>query len=249
MKDILALIEERQQTYSQLPFFQFLQDKSINPRKRLSFVPCAAPFIMGFSDLCKYVLRQEPTQDKIQEILNKHTYEDDFHWQWFLEDLEKLGFNGFSRLNNSLIFLWSEETKASRFLINELYKYIVDSDALGKLIIMEAMEATAEIFLFSTAQAANNLEIITDKQYKYFGSYHCESESDHNTRSNNVRKFIENIYIPEEDRQKKVELVEKVFQLFAQWNHELLIYAQNSQVSQPLDLQLQLNREQISKVA
>lgn len=102
MKNILALIEEKQQVYAQLPFFQFLQDESIEPIQRLAFAPCAAPFIMSFSDLCKYALRQEPTNDKIQAILNQHTYEDDFHWQWFLEDLEKFGLNASLQLNDSL---------------------------------------------------------------------------------------------------------------------------------------------------
>ncbi|WP_019505652.1 hypothetical protein [Pleurocapsa sp. PCC 7319] len=243
MKDILALIEEKQQIYSQLPLFEFLQDKSIHPAKRLAFAPYAAPFIMSFSDLCKYVLRQEPTNDKIQTILNQHTYEDDFHWQWFLEDLEKLGFNYSLQLNDSLRFLWSEETKASRFLTHELYKYIVQSEAIEKLIIMEAMEAAADTFLSFTEQITDELQLITNQEYQYFGSDHHDSEKNHNTRSDEVRTFIENIHLSAETRQKSIDLVEKVFELFTQWAYKLLSYAQDDQVSQSLDLKL--DREQI----
>ncbi len=247
MKDILALIEEKQQVYSQLPLFEFMQDKSIPAIKRLSFAPCAAPFIMSFSDLCKYVLRQEPTNDPIQKILNQHTYEDDFHWQWFLEDLEKLEFNYSVQLNHSLRFLWSDKTKTSRFIIHELYKHIVQSEPVEKLIIMEAMEAAAEIFLSFTKQITDELQLITNQEYPYFGSGHCDSEKDHNTRSNEVREFIKNIHISEENRQQSIDLVEKVFELFTQFTYSLLTYAQGYQVSQPLVLQL--DQEQILKVA
>ncbi len=111
MKEILALIEEKQRIYAQSPLFEFMQDSQIHPIKRLAFAPCAAPFIMSFADLCKYTLRQEPTNDKIQALLNQHTYEDDFHWQWFLEDIQKLGFNFSLQFNDSLEFLWGQKTK------------------------------------------------------------------------------------------------------------------------------------------
>jgi hypothetical protein len=93
MKEVLDLISTKKQQFSQLPFFQFLQDENIDPRQRLAFAPCFAPFVMGFGELNKYVWRQEPTTDPIQSLINQHTYEDDGHWIWFLEDLQKLGFD------------------------------------------------------------------------------------------------------------------------------------------------------------
>ena len=61
MKDVLIYIERKKEQFSDLPFFSFLQDKTINPEVRLSFAPCAAPFIMSFGELNKCVLRDEPT--------------------------------------------------------------------------------------------------------------------------------------------------------------------------------------------
>ena len=52
------------------------------------------PFIMGYSDLNKYVFRKgegDADLEPLQVLLNAHTYEEDFHWQWMLNDLEKLG--------------------------------------------------------------------------------------------------------------------------------------------------------------
>ncbi|MDJ0679680.1 MAG: hypothetical protein QNJ18_07420 [Xenococcaceae cyanobacterium MO_167.B52] len=243
MKNILALIEEKQQVYSQLPLFKFMRDQSIPPTKRLAFAPCAASFIMSFADLNKYVLRQEPTNDKIQAILNQHTYEDDFHWQWFLEDMQKLGFNCSLPFNDSLRFLWSEKTKNSRLLTYQLYKDITESEPIEKLVVLEAIEATADVFLSVTKQVTDELQLITNQEYKYFGEHHSDREKDHNAYSDDVNKFIENIYISEKTRQKSVDLIEKVFELFTQWTYELLAYAQSYQVSQALNQQL--NREQL----
>ena len=247
MKSILALIDTKKYVYSQLPFFDFLRDETISPLKRLAFAPCAASFIMGFADLNKYILRQEPTTDKVQEILNQHTYEDDFHWQWFLEDMQKLGFNCSLELNNSLIFLWSQETKTSRLLTYELYQYIGQAEPIEKLVILKAIEATANVCLSLTKSIVDELQVINSQEYKYFGNHHLSLENTHNSHSHDVNQFIEDIYISDKTRQKSIDLVDKVFELFTQWTYSLLDYAQNYQISTPLELQLE--QEQIWKVA
>lgn len=233
MRQTLNLIKKKQQRFAQLSLFEFMQDKTIDPVKRLAFAPCAAPFIMSFTDLCKYVLREEPTSDKVQEILNFHTYEDDFHWQWYLADLEKLGFNYSLEFNDSLTFLWGDETKASRFLAHELYRLIVESNAVEKLMILEAMEAAADVFLAQTGKITKELEPITNLEYEYFGSSHSAAEHNHNTRSHDARKFIQNIRVSPEAEQKIADLVEQVFQLFTHWSDRLLSFAQDYQISQP----------------
>lgn len=238
MKDILALIKDRQQVYSKSPLFKFMQDESIHPAKRLAFAPCAAPFIMSFADLCIYVLRQEPTNDKIQAILNQHTYEDDFHWQWFLEDLEKLGFNNSLQLNDSLKFLWGEETKASRLLTYQLYQYIAQSEPIEKLVVLEAMEAASDVFMSFTRPVTTQLQLITNQEYKYFGERHFDAENNHNAHSSDVNKFIANIYISEKTRQKSIDLVNQVFELFIQWNARLLNYIQSDSLSESFSLQI-----------
>ncbi|MGL5832496.1 MAG: hypothetical protein ACRC1Z_04590 [Waterburya sp.] len=239
MKDILALIEEKQKTYACSPLFSFMHDQTIHPLKRLAFVPCSAPFIMGFSDLCKYSLRQEPTNERIQMILNQHTYEDDFHWQWFIKDLETLGFNCSLAFNDAIQFLWSDQTKVSRLVTYELYSLIVNARAVDKFIIMEAIESVANIFLSATKYITEELKLITHQKYEYFGHSHCEAEHDHNTNSKDAREFINSIQITPKARKRSIYLVEEVFKLFAQWNQELLIFAQNHQVSQPFEQQLE----------
>lgn len=237
MKEILALIEEKKKVYAQLPFFEFIKDQSISPRKRLSFAPCAASFIMSFADLNKYALRQEPTEDKIQQILNQHTYEDDFHWKWFLEDMQKLGFNCSLEFNESLSLLWSDRTKHSRLLTYQLYEYITQSEPIEKLIILEAIEATADIFLSLTRQITNELRLNTNHEYRYFGDCHLNQETSHTAKDTDINEFISNMYLSKENKLKAIELVDKVFTGFTQWTYELLVYAQSYQELQALSEQ------------
>lgn len=242
MKDILALIKNKQQVYAKSPLFKFMQDENIHPIKRLAFAPCAAPFIMSFADLNKYVLRQEPTNDKIQKILNQHTYEDDSHWQWFLEDMQKLGFNCSLPFNDSLKLLWSEETRVSRLLTYQLYQYIAQSEPIEKLVVLEAIEATSDILVLATKQITEELQLLTNQEYKYFGECHFDAEKDHNAYSNEVNQFIETIYVSETTRRKSIYLIEKVFELFTQWTNELLIYAQSYEMSKALNQQILLKQ-------
>lgn len=94
MKTVLQHIEINKESYAQLPLFEFLRDERRTPQERLAFLPHIAFFIMAFSDLNKFVLRDEtPSIDSYQRKVNAHTYEDDHHWPWYLEDLHKLGYN------------------------------------------------------------------------------------------------------------------------------------------------------------
>ena len=50
MEKVLALIEKKKQEFAKSELFEFMRDKSIDPRQRLAFAPCIAPFTMGFGD-------------------------------------------------------------------------------------------------------------------------------------------------------------------------------------------------------
>lgn len=93
MSAILKRIFELKRSYAKLPFFEFLRDETIDAADRIAFYPGMAHLILSFGDLNKYVLRKEPTTDEYQARINTHTYEDDHHWRWYLEDFKKLGFD------------------------------------------------------------------------------------------------------------------------------------------------------------
>ena len=234
MKKVLALIEQKKSEFAKLPLFEFMRDPSIDPQKRLAWAPCAAPFIMSFGELNRDVLREEPTNNKIQLAINKHTYEDDYHWMWFLEDLEKLGFDRSINFTDALRFLWSEETQASRWLAYQLYRYTFQASPLQKLIVVEVIEATGNVFLAVATQVNQELKAITQKEYRYFGGEHFTIDSAHSLlNSLELEELIEDICLTETTLQEAYDLVNQVFELFTKFTHRLLAYAQAQQIKQP----------------
>jgi thioredoxin reductase len=225
MRKILAAIEQKKREFAQLPLFEYMRDKSVDPLQRLAFAPCAAPFVMSFGDLNKNVFRDEPTTDEIQAIINKHTYEDDHHWLWFLEDLEKLGLNPSLSFNDALRFLWSEETSISRQISQELYQLTFQANPIQKLVAIEATEATGNALLAVSSQVIRELAAITKEEYGYFGSSHLIVDTGHTYCSGEAKQLIESIQLTEAVQRECLEVVESVFAVFTELTHEFLAYA------------------------
>lgn len=234
MKEVLALVEKRKQEFAQLPLFQFLQDKSIDPRQRLAWAPCVAPFAMGFGQLNRYDLRKEPTDDPIQKLINRHTYEDDHHWVWFLEDLETLGLNHSMKFSDAMRFFWGEETYKTRQVCHQIALYTFRSEPIIVLAAIEAIEATGNVALALTAQVAQELQEITKQKYRYFSRHHFSVETGHATGTNDVVQFLERIQLTQEQKAKAFEVVEKVFQVFTEATNEMMAYAEKHLIVQPL---------------
>ncbi|MBE9212075.1 hypothetical protein IQ247_05010 [Plectonema cf. radiosum LEGE 06105] len=244
MQEILSLIEEKNQEYALLPLFKFLEDKTINPRQRLSFAPCIAHFIMSFGDLNKYVFREKQVLSKVQDIINEHTYEDDHHWPWFVTDLEKLGFNPQMNFTQVLRYLWSEQSKVSRQLSYQLSAYTLQAEPIIKIAAIEAIEATGYVLFSRTAQVASELTEITGEKYTYFGDFHFNLENGHAMGTEGGEAFLATLDLTESQRQQAYEVVENVFSIFTEWTHELLAYAQK----QNAELELYKEIENSAKV-
>ena len=233
MEEVLALIEKKKQEFAKSGLFEFMRDKSIDPRQRLAFAPCVAPFVMSFGEFNKYVFREEPTNDPLQEIVNKHSYEDDHHWLWFLEDLETLGINRTLKFSDALNFVWSEETQASRWVTHQIFRYAFEATPIAKLAILEVIEATGNVFFSTAAPIAEELRTITQKEFLYFGCFHLAVETGHTTGTPDVEKLIKNIQLTIESRQEAFEVVENLFEAFTKLTNELLLYAKNHSFEKP----------------
>ncbi len=234
MEEVLALIEKKNQEFAKSGLFEFMRDQSIDPRQRLAFAPCMAPFVMSFGELNKYVLREEPTNDPIQEIVNNHTYEDDHHWLWFLKDLETLGINRYVKFSDALNFLWNEETKAARLVSHQIFRSAFGASPITKLAILEVAEATGNVFFSTAAPIAQELRTITQKEFLYFGCFHLAVETGHTTGTPEVDQLIKNIQLSEETRQEAFKIVENLFEVFTEMMDELLVYAKTHSFDQPL---------------
>jgi hypothetical protein len=235
MKSVLQHILRRKRDYARLPFFDFLRDAELTPRERLAFFPCMASFIMSFGDLNRYVLRTEPTSDPHLKMINAHTYEDDHHWPWYLEDFTKLGHDlGGQAPSDTLRFLFSDATVQNRLLAHRLAHLIWKSEPVVRLAIVEAIEETGNVLFALTTKLAEQHQAETGVELRYCGEFHFQLESGH--AMNNEHAELAEIPLNDEQRAAAIECADQVFAWFADWTHELLAFglaAQRQRAPEP----------------
>lgn len=231
MKSVLLHILCLKRKYADLPFFEFLRDETLPARERLAFYPCMAPFIMSFGDLNRYVLRVEPSSDRLQRMLNEHSYEDDHHWPWYLEDFAKLGHDGKATPSDTLRFMYSDATAHNRILAHRLTHLIWGATPAVRLAIVEAIEETGNVLFGLTSKLAIALERSDGLELRYLGEFHFRLESGH--AMNNDHRVLAGVALDRMQRDDAINRAEKVFDWFSQWTEELLRFAR---ARQPLQL-------------
>lgn len=234
MKTVLAAIAERKQAFSELPLFDFLSDDTLAPAERLSFYPAMAHWIMSFGDLNKYVLRQEPTEDPHQQIVNDYTHEDDFHYNLYLEDFRKLGCDRLRDGSDWLRFLWGRETRANRLLSCRIASLILGATGAQRLAVVEAMEEAGNVFFTHTVRIAEQYEAQTGVELRYLGRFHQNLEAEHSARGDH--DLLAGIALDAETARQTVRMVNEVFDLFHDWAAEMLAFAEAQLRSAPARL-------------
>lgn len=225
MKSVLQHILQHKRRYAQLPFFDFLRDDTRSATARLSFLPCMAPFILAFGDLNKYVLRVEPTVDPFQEMINAHTYEDDHHWPWYLEDYAKLGHDIAPQApSETMRELWSDSTAVNRLLSHHLAHLVWGAETVVRLAILEAIEETGNVLFALTTKLAESIRCESGVDLRYCGAFHFALESGHAMNNDHAR--LAGITLTAVQRQDAHFRVASVFDHFTEWTHELLRFAQ-----------------------
>jgi Fe-S-cluster formation regulator IscX/YfhJ len=223
MTPILQHILRRKRDYARRPFFEFLRDDTRSVAERLAFYPCMAPFIMSFGDLNRYVLRVEPSDDPHQRMINAHTYEDDHHWPWYLEDFQRLGHDLPARPVDTLRALWSESCATNRLLSHQLAHLIWGAEPAVRLAVVEAIEETGNVLFSLTTQLAVQWQRETGTELRYLGEFHFALESGH--AMNNEHAELARITLDEAQRTDARQRVDAVFTHFEAWIDELLAYA------------------------
>lgn len=183
MKKILNLLAEKRQEIGMCNFYSFLKDNSIDARQRISFAPKVAYFTMSFGDLMTTVLKRANPQTELDIHVNTHCSEDDFHWKWYLEDMENLGYNAeyFENITNIYTKLWDVESASVRHIIYRVIYYGQKCTApLFHLILIEILEAGLSGFFENTYKyiAKPHLPFL-----KYFGETHYQAEYNHSVTS------------------------------------------------------------------
>jgi hypothetical protein len=223
MKPVLQHILRLKREYATLPFFDYLRNEGLTPRERLAFFPCMAPFILSFGDLNRHVLRVEPTDDPHQKMINAHSYEDDHHWPWYLEDWVKLGHDHRGeRPVDTLRFLYSDFTIESRLLSHRLAHLVWGESPAVRLAIVEAIEETGNVLFALTTKLAKAFQQETGVELRYCGEFHFVLESGH--AMNNDHAELAQIEFTDAERARAIECADQVFAWFSAWTRELLAY-------------------------
>jgi hypothetical protein len=223
MRSVLQRVFSLKKDYAKLPLFEFMRDERRDAADRLSFYPCMAHFILSFGDLNRYVLRREPAPDEYQARVNTHTYEDDHHWPWYLEDYHKLGFDKLTRPTDLMRFLWSDEARQNRLLMHRLATLIEGASGVERIAIIEAIEETGNVLFTDILPLAKTLEARLGVELRYCGNHHFDLESGHASGSEHGE--IAAILIDEATHARCLQMVEAVFEAFTAWTDELLRYA------------------------
>lgn len=226
MKSVLAYIDKQTRAYEELPLFAFMRNEALDPGERLGFVPALAHFVMSFSDMYVHVLRDEPTTDPFQELVNAHTHEDAGHWKWFLADLTILGEDPTQRFSDSLRFVWSDKTVKSRMLAYEMAKLGLRASPLERLVLVHCIEAVGAVSLAAAAPLGRELGERAGKPLVYFGPHHIDTESNHTLEDASVHAKLEAVSIPEAQRANVMHIVDRSFAAFVDFSAELLRFAQ-----------------------
>jgi hypothetical protein len=224
----MSVLDRRTKEFESAPLFEFLRDKSIDPGKRLAFAPSVAHFVMTFADLYAFVLKDEPPRDKYQELVNAHTREDENHWRWFLDDLEKLGKDPRVTFTDALRFVWSERTIKTRMLSYQMCRLGLGADSIQRLVLVHCIEAAGKVTVRYVASAGVEYGALTGKKLVYLGQHHSDTEGDHTIEDADVHRSIEGIPLDAARAERLSAMVNEAFDYFSAFADDMLVSAKEN---------------------
>ncbi|MBT2782298.1 hypothetical protein J7J53_11995 [Lysobacter sp. ISL-52] len=221
----------RKQKFASLPLFHWLRSKELEPRRRLSFIPAMAHFIMSFGDINRYLLRYPVPQDELEAAINVHAEEDATHWPWYLQDLHLLDLDPVASKSAIVRELWSDNTAAARLLSYRLASLIQGSNALQRLALIEIMEETGNVMFSHLAPIARELTRREGVLLQFCGDTHLDREHGHAIGMDH--RWMSAIELQDEERSRILQLVDEAadaFDAFAVELHNLALSGPPAQV-------------------
>ncbi len=234
MKEILQKISLKKQALGKEPFIEWLKNKDITIKEKYSFVPAMAFFIMGFKDILLHLKATSP-ETEIGKLVITHCDEDLGHWEWYIKDLEKLGFD-FSAWGEDLTSFfsrfWGNDTRECRHLVYLIMHYAQStSDPRVLLVMIEVMEATFGVFIGALHRSSINTGI--DEKLEFFGLKHRVAESNHSLGNwvgeGDVSGELDKIVLLPELRQLSSHIVDDLFNQFGSMFDEWFLLSNSYQ--------------------
>ena len=182
-QEVIDVIEERKEELSQHKLFKYMADESIPAKRRMQFVPYWTYFAVSAADLTDAWIRIPDPQTELERRVNVWIDEDNFHYNFFLHDVENvLGYtlDRFGSFGAVLRHLWGDDSKAVRMLIYAWGSGVKKSkDPLVILASFEAMEAGLQHLFEVTYNKISKGK----NDFEYFGQTHVELEAGHTVAS------------------------------------------------------------------
>src|SRR5262245_16205175 len=225
MKRALAYIERKNAAFARHPMFDYLKDESIPAQQRLVFAPYMAHFVFSFMDINRFVLRDLSSHNEYQHLVNIHTDEDSHHWPWYLNDLKQLQLDKSGPLTESLYFIWSDHGIKSRMLTYDMVGLAKQASPICKVILVEVIEKTGNVFHGQTAKVSRQLSNPPD--YLYFGQHHLDCESGHHMGTADIECKLEAIELTADELEKGIRLIDDTYMLYENFLTEMLEFAQH----------------------
>lgn len=211
MQQVLEHLRERQQTFARSSFVGFLRDARLSPQERLSFLTCLAPLVLGFTDLNRTLMGEEP------ELVPENPQES-AHWSVYLSDLQMLGLSTTSDLNGMLRLLWGAEGSFVRKTLFELIDLAANASPVRAQVLMMALHAAGSVSLGTLEHAARTFEARTGKELVGFRFLRTELEG-------NSSWAAAGLQLPPGSEQEARETVDEVFTRLMDLSSHLLAYA------------------------
>ncbi len=227
MKRVREYVDQQRSAFSRNKLFSFLGDTSIEPKRRLTFIPFLAHFVMTFADLYNFVLPEHPPSDRYQNLVNAHLSEDATHWKWYLADLANADLDPTMRFTDALRFVWSGATRKTRMLSYGICRLSAGMTTREKLVMVNCIEAAGGVALDAAALAGNALEPSLGRKLVYFGSHHVDTEGAHTLEKPTVRESLDEVVLTEAERAALRSIVDQAFNYFVDSIDEVFALAQS----------------------
>jgi hypothetical protein len=222
MQRVLDRIATGTADYARGPFFAFLGDDTVEPRRKLAFAPYSAHFVMTFADLSTFIFQQEAAGDPYQELVNATAREDEGHWRWYLADLEVLGVDWQLRYSEAIGILWGDRARRLRALSYHLCRFALAGDSLSRLVLLWCMEQSFRVSVGAILPHARAVAAQTGRALAFFGPEHSDAESAHPIHEADARRALLDVTLDDRRAAELCAMVDEVFALLAGFADDLL---------------------------
>lgn len=188
--EIIRLIEtQRKIMFETNPFFKTIRNNELSVEQRMLFVPYMLFFSCGGPDVITLLMHTEKKPEDLSVVekkINAFINEDNFHYNFYLKDLEILGYSieKFGSVNGVLRHVFSEESIPVRKLVYSFSHYCRQHlDPLVRLTLCELIEAGLfDLFtlIYQNIVKQNNSPFA---HLHYFGDVHVNFEMNHTVTS------------------------------------------------------------------